>query len=822
MIRTHTPILSCRLFLSNWCAVLIAASWLVLCSPLLKAQSPGAMPPGLGYVFPPVVKPGSTTDVTLGGYDWTDDLEWIVHDPRIQLKTVGPISDYLMTPPPYWIGKRAGIAPPPIPREISARITCPAGIPNGPVYWQVANANGSSSTALFLVTDQNEVTENRSRDLPQRLPALPVAVSGRVSRLTEVDRYEFVPAKTGLVTIDLFAKRLGSNFQPVLEVRDAAGLLLASLADTQGQDGAVTCQVSEGQTYFVSIFDADFRGDRADIYRLSFTAGPRVITTNPAQGQFGTTMPVELIGIGLATGAPLEESIIQQVTFPAPGLQSTYRHLVETPFGQTSVEIPVGPLPEIQATTLASTEGGLALPGPIGVTATFPSQQSEMRFTWEAAEQEHWSVTALAKSIGSPLDTSLRVLDPQGKSIGENDDRPGTVDAGIECVTPLAGRYTAIVRHASPSGESRTRQFRLEIDRLSPDFRLSMPQQLNASLGGKVDVKIALQRLGGYTGPVSISVDGLPAGTTATGDWTIPADKNELVGTLTVASDADVVARVIHFTGTAEINGTKVSHSAQTPFIGNLTPRSPSEGQRSDCLFTVTMPAPFEIKVVSRQTSNELPRGTTFLCPLEIVRQPGFSGDLQIAMNAQQDRHRKGMRGPLMPVPASATRIDYPIFMPEWLAVELTCRMVVHGVGAVPDPRGRIRYLTRAGDNRITMVMEAALLKLECPTPQLTAHPGQKIEIPFTLSRSAKLPLPTTVKLIIPDELQGKVQCDPITLPAETSTGTLTVHPPVDPQLLGRWSWMIQATSLQEDRWPVVSQTDVDILFELPMALAAP
>lgn len=786
------------------------------------AQAPGALPPELGYVFPPVVKRGATTEVQLGGYDWTDDLEWFVHDPRITLQPHGPISDYLITPPPYWVGKRAGIAPPPIPREIAATITCPAEVPVGPVYWQVANANGSSATALFDVSDGPEIVENRSRDLPQQISALPVAVSGRISRLTEVDRYTITAAKSGLVTVDLFARRLGSNFQPVLEVHDQAGKLLTAFSGTLGQDGAVTFAVSGGQSYSISVYDADFRGDRADIYRLAIAEGPRVITTIPAQGPSGTTMEVEFIGIGLATGAAVEESIRQQVTFPVAGQAAVHRHVVETAFGSTSVEIPVSMLPEITSQSPAVINGTPLLPGPIGVTAAFPAQHSEARYLFDAVEMESWSVKAASQEFGSSLDLSLRVLDAQGKVVAEADDQPGTFDAEAEFIAPATGRYTVVVRSASPLIGLLSEVYRLEIDRLAPDFRLIAPQQINVPLGGKSDVKFTLLRSGGFTGPVTVSTEGLPAGTSTAGDWTIPEGKNELVATLQSEATAEVVARVIRFQGRASVAGTEFSRPARVQFSGNLAPRSPSELQRSESLLAVTMPAPFEIKVVTRQTSNELPRGTTFLCPLEIVRQPGFMGELQIAMNAKQDRHRKGMRGPLMPVPSDATRVDYPIFMPEWLAIELTCRMVVHGVGAVPDPRGRIRYLTRAGDNRITMIMEAALLKLDCPTPQLQARPGDEISIPIVVSRGVQLPLPATVELEIPEELKGIVECDPITLSTEVSEGVLKVRTQSDPRLLGRWFWTLKATSLQDDRWPVVSQTDVDIRIESTTKVSAP
>lgn len=786
------------------------------------AQAPGALPPELGYVFPPVVQRGATTEVQLGGYDWTDDLEWFVHDPRITLQPHGPISDYLITPPPYWVGKRAGIAPPPIPREIAATITCSAEVPVGPVYWQVANANGASATALFYVSDGVEIVENRSRDLPQQLAALPVAVSGRISRLTEVDRYELKAAKSGLVSVDLFARRLGANFQPVLEIHDQAGKLLTSFSGALGQDGAVTFAVTGSQSYSISVYDADFRGDRASIYRLVITEGPRVITTIPAQGPSGTTMEVEFIGIGLATGAAVEESIRQQVTFPVAGQAAVHRHVVETAFGNTSVEIPVSMLPEITSQSLAVIDGTPLLPGPVGVTAAFPAQHSEARYLFDAVEKESWSVKAASQEFGSSLDVSLRVLDAHEKVVAEADDQPGTFDAEAEFIAPATGRYTVVVRSASPLIGLLSEVYRLEINRLAPGFRLTAPQQINIPLGGKSDVKFTLQRSGGFTGPVTVSAEGLPAGTSTVGDWTIPEGKNELVATLQSEATAEVVARVIRFQGRATVAGTEFSRPARVQFSGNLAPRSPSELQRSESLLAVTMPAPFEIKVVTRQTSNELPRGTTFLCPLEIVRQLGFTGELQIAMNAKQDRHRKGMRGPLMPVPTDATRVDYPIFMPEWLAIELTCRMVVHGVGAVPDPRGRIRYLTRAGDNRITMIMEAALLKLDCPTPQLQARLGDEILIPIVVSRGVQLPLPTTVELEIPEELKGIVECDPITLSAEVTEGVLKVRTQSDPRLLGRWFWTLKATSLQDDRWPVVSQTDVDIRIESTTKVSAP
>src|SRR5690349_2242290 len=94
-----------------WCA----------CDALSLAQKP----PGLGYVYPPVIRAGETRDVQLGGFDFTTDLEWFVHDERVKVTVLGPPGDYFITPPPYWFGPRASSTPTPIAREVPAKIAVP-------------------------------------------------------------------------------------------------------------------------------------------------------------------------------------------------------------------------------------------------------------------------------------------------------------------------------------------------------------------------------------------------------------------------------------------------------------------------------------------------------------------------------------------------------------------------------------------------------------------------------------------------------------------------------------------------------------------------
>src|SRR5437764_848417 len=74
----------------------------------------------------------------------------------------------------------------------------------------------------------------------QVLASLPVAVHGRLGKIEEIDQYRFRAAKTGPITCGLFARRLGANFNGVLQVRDARDRVIADAADTEGADLAVT------------------------------------------------------------------------------------------------------------------------------------------------------------------------------------------------------------------------------------------------------------------------------------------------------------------------------------------------------------------------------------------------------------------------------------------------------------------------------------------------------------------------------------------------------------------------------------------------------
>ena len=227
-----------------------------------------AQSPDVGYVYPPFVQRGTSTPVRLGGYDFTPDLQIMIHSTTVALSEVEPIGPFLVSPRPYWEGPRIYANALPIPREISAVLSPDKNGALGRVSWQIANANGVSKRGLFYVSDMVEQVESRFRSELMELGKAPIAVSGRIRRLTEKDNYGFIASKTGKVSLEVFARRVGSDFNPAVQVYGPDDVELVNEVDTEGRDLDLKFLVQKGKRYRIVIHDSDFRGAAQFVYRL--------------------------------------------------------------------------------------------------------------------------------------------------------------------------------------------------------------------------------------------------------------------------------------------------------------------------------------------------------------------------------------------------------------------------------------------------------------------------------------------------------------------------------------------------------------------------
>ncbi|MFM7151711.1 MAG: hypothetical protein ACKO23_17935, partial [Gemmataceae bacterium] len=610
----------------------------------LSLPAMAQLPPGRdSYTFPAGGKAGTTVEVRLGGADWTPDVQFFVRDSRVKLEVLGPPGEVLIHEPPYWFDIKSYANDPRLPREVSARFHLPANLPAGPVRWSVANANGAGPGGVFVVGKGNEITEREDRQGPQDLPSLPLTINGRLRRIEEVDRYRFVATHDGMVTCEMFARRLGSEINSVLEAWQDTDKLTEAV-DTEGTDPVLTFPVRKGKPYVLMVRDLDHRGYRNFTYRLTLTPGPRIVTAFPSAGKRGEKRPITFQGIGIATGQLRPEQLTREVAFPADPNRTTFPYQLETPFGITPA-ITLALSDQVESLEpdkgAASQKIKLSLPGAISGRI---SRRGERDTYWLAGKKgDLIDLHLQAREMGSTLDPTLTVMGLDGKPLISKDDSGNSPDPRFPVTLPADGEYPLIVADVSGRIPGPDAIYRLSAQRIRDDFRLRTVEFVSIPLGGKATWTVQVERLGAFKGAIPLTLTGLPPGVTPPAKLEIPANANELAIPLECSASTAVTASLARVTGSAKVGNQTLQRTAEVP--------SDQPGLDTT-LIAITMKVPFKVKAAEADGGRRIPRGSTHRAEILLERTDGFKGEIILDMAGNQQRHRQGIRGPALTVAA--------------------------------------------------------------------------------------------------------------------------------------------------------------------------
>jgi hypothetical protein len=645
---------------------------------------------------------------------------------------------------------------------------------------------------VFIVSNVAEAMEDEKRKAAQPLPALPVCVNGRLGKNEEVDRYSFKAAAAGPITLELTARRLGSNFHGVIEVTDSKGVLVAEAVDAEGHDPALTFAAAAGAEYTIAVRDIDHAGDRSFVYRLDVRSGPRVIATIPAAGLRGESREVEFLFV---TGGMNLESIKKPVAFPASPAES-FPFKLDTPWGSTTHSLMLSDMKDLPA---------LAAPG--AITAHFDMPNAELKYPLTGKKGDRWTILAAARRFGSLIDPAIKLLGIDGKPVAMNDDLPGTTDAGLDFTLPADGTYQLVVTDAGGAEPSRANIVRISVATPVDGFTLTVPnQKVLAPLGAKATIALKAVRTGNFKDPITVALAGLPPDVAvAPMSLVIPADKSDLAITLDVPATAAVNASLITITGNGKLATAPLSANA-----GNLAPRTPEDSQSTSLLFAITMKPRVKGLPVDKDTGRKVPRGSTHPADITLTRLEGYSGEITLRQAAKQSYQVQGITGRDIVVPAASATAQYPCFMPEWLETSRTSRMGIVSEVKVPDPKGTIRTLIAPVEGFVTMTMEGALLKLSADDSEVSFKVGEPIVVKLKLARSPRLVEPVKVELVLPEELAGALKLDPVVANNDHVEVRIAV---VDAaRLAGEPSLILRGTAVQPGELKVVSETAIKVV----------
>lgn len=406
-----------------------------------------------------------------------------------------------------------------------------------------------------------------------------------------------------------------------------------------------------------------------------------------------------------------------------------------------------------------------------------------------------------ARRLDSPLRPVMVIRDSAGNELARFDS---VAQNGAEPMLRFQPandgvfRIEVADRFANRGGPAFVYRLKIGLASDQPDFRLSLAgDTLSLPRAGRAKLKVTAERTGKFNAPIELTVDGLPAGVTAT-KTTLAPNQTAVEILLTATADAGIDVVRLTVRGAAKIDGNVTTHVARVPTTkGNL--------EIDSVLLAVTVPTPFVVK--ADYLLSQAPRGTVFSRHYRIDRN-GFTGPLTVMLADRQARHLQGASGPTLVIPPDKNEFDYPLSMPPWMETGRTCRACIMAIGEIKDRDGRVREVSFSSTEQnmqIIVVVEPGRLGLELERGSVRAEPGRKATLAFRVQRGEGVTGAAKVELV---ESDSAVSADPVTLTTEQSAGILAVMFGKQPMLVTT-TITVRATVVSDGK-PIIAEAKFD------------
>lgn len=480
--------------------------FLFVAATALAADAPLHRLPTLSAVYPQGARPGTTTRVEVLGQHL--DRVSAVHfaHPSLRARIIAVENT-----------------------RLELDVAADADAPVRSHYLRAISPRGASNIALFRIGDQPHHTEsepNSTLDSAEKV-AVPVTINARLNADGDFDFFRFHAARGETLIFDLRSARNGSGLDASMVLVDRDNRRLEYDEDTFIWDPFFSYTFREEGDYIIAVQPTHARNDPGFNYQLDIRRAPHVQTLHPISLRPGNETEVTLFGSGL--GDPNAK-----LRFDEPGMEGS---ILQARGSSAVAKIRVGPRIREGAHTLHVISGGLSNPVPFQVDATpvypgsgplrFPMSitgtakyRQPERFTFRAEAGQTLTFETRAWRLGSPVDSTLRILDAKGKAIASNDDVaiPGvnfSKDSRVSHLFKEAGDYTLEVRNLwQVTGENFP--YQLVAAEAKPAYELQLgTDQPYVYPGESTKIQVSAVRRDGHKGAIPLSIDGLPAGFTA-------------------------------------------------------------------------------------------------------------------------------------------------------------------------------------------------------------------------------------------------------------------------------------------------------------------
>jgi len=565
----------------------------------------------LTSIFPAGCQQGTEVKVTVTGIDLTDPVGLMFSHPGI---TAVP-----QTLPQRSFETEAEV----VPNQFLVRVA--SDVPVGGYEVRVLGRNGLSSSRLFQVSDLPEFEcDARNTTLATAMNVKPNSIVNCSGTSGDAAFYYALEGRAGQrVLIHCESTSIDSQMVAMLELLGPDGNPQAFGRTTMLREPLIDFTPPTDGRYVLKVFEATYRAGKTCFYRLEFSDRPYVDFIWPPSGVPGSTGTYTLFGHNLPGGIPAQtldpkfglEELSVQITLPQQGKSicvtnaSTTRSLAEIesigfeyrllsdrlPSRPAWISAAMAPVVMAQQTLQQS---GKAQPVtlPCEIVGQFYPSATGDQFAFQGVRGETYCLQVYSETLHLPTDPVLVVSRVERDAAGQETlkivkeaDDPETLfhtppfnqnshDPDLQFTADADAEYRVQVRDLYAGANSHPRnRYRLAIRKSAEDFRLLVatkelgeptsqqdPQRAITPLlrrGGCQLLAVQAYRQGGFSGPITLSVEGLPAGVTCSSLVMTPGQSQATL-ILVAAEDTPAWQGTIRVKGVARIEDRNVEHYA--------------------------------------------------------------------------------------------------------------------------------------------------------------------------------------------------------------------------------------------------------------------
>jgi len=394
---------------------------------------------------------------------------------------------------------------------------------------RVVTGEGISNVQLFVVGAFPEFTEDESRfgalpntndntETAQPLPPPPFTLNGTL-RGPERDMFRLRVKAGEKRVIEVEARRCGSAIDPLLEILDANGRVIARSEDEPllGLDARVEVAFPKDGDYHVVVRDSRFSTQTGNFYRLKV-------------GSYA--YPREVFPLGGRRGELVETSLgAERIKVDLRNVSSNVRQVFVNVPGSPALPVPfaVGDDPEVDGPV-----GDATISVPVTINARLAETGQVDRYTLRVPPTRAMTFRIQARELGtSKLTAVITVRDEKGNVLGRSGDEPLAEDLFNVNQSRTAG--DPILRLQTPAGVDQITvtvedlalrggpgyAYRLNVQPVAQDFRVILnPAFVNVPAEGSVAVPVTVQRQG-FEDEIQLRVTNAPKGLRVEGGYVV-------------------------------------------------------------------------------------------------------------------------------------------------------------------------------------------------------------------------------------------------------------------------------------------------------------